>query len=97
MDYEWDPVKSRTNIAKHGIGFERAKHIFDGFTLSFEDKRHDYGERRMISIGLLEAVAIVTVVHTDRSGRRRIISARPASKREKRDYERALPPGTDSR
>lgn len=93
MEFEWDEDKNRRNIAKHGIGFERAARIFDGPTLDRIDDRRDYGETRTISIGVLEDILILVVVHTDRSGKIRIISARPAKRPERKIYEEALRKG----
>ncbi len=93
--FEWDEAKQAANIAKHGISFEMAIRIFEGPLLTVIDGRRNYGEVREISIGMIASSAILTVVHTDRSGRRRIISARPASGRERRQYEEALRPADD--
>ncbi|MGB0696388.1 MAG: BrnT family toxin [Rhodospirillaceae bacterium] len=90
MIFEWDEDKNRQNIAKHGLSFESATGIFDGFTLNSIDNRFEYGEIREISIGMIETVAVVSVVHTDRNGRCRIISARPAVRSERLRYEKAL-------
>lgn len=88
--YEWDDEKNRINIAKHGVSFERALQIFEGFTLSVVASRFDYGETREISIGVVNGVAYLTVAHTDRQGKIRIISARPASKNERKRYDEAI-------
>ena len=87
--FEWDEDKNEVNIIKHGIGFRRASKIFDGLTLDWEDTRKNYGEVRTISVGLLKEddIATITVVHTDREDIKRIISARPANRKEKRLYE----------
>lgn len=90
MDFEWDAEKNRENIRKHGVDFEDAKRIFDGFTLNAVDERFGYDEIREVSIGLVNANALVVVIHTDRDGACRIISARPALKRERRRYEQAI-------
>jgi hypothetical protein len=95
MDFEWDEAKNRSNIAKHGLGFERAKTIFEGFCLIREDDREHYGERRDVAIGLLEGVAVIVVVYTEREERIRLISARPANRRERKLYYEALQEGTD--
>jgi uncharacterized protein len=58
--------------------------------LTVRDDREDYGEVREISIGMVDGIAVLTVVHTDRQGKVRIISARPASERERRRYEEAI-------
>ncbi len=88
--YEWDETKNAINIAKHGVSFRLARRIFDGPVLTARDDREDYGEVREISIGVVDDIAVLTVVHTDRRGKVRIISARPASARERRRYEEAI-------
>ena len=88
--YEWDDTKNKINIAKHGVSFRLAQRIFDGPVLTVRDDREDYGEVREISIGMVDGIAVLTVVHTDRQGKVRIISARPASERERRRYEAAI-------
>jgi uncharacterized DUF497 family protein len=90
MNFEWDEDKNRYNIAKHGISFELAKNIFDGYILTTEDRRFDYGEIRQISIGQVDTKLMITVVHTDRANITRIISARLANKKERQIYEEAL-------
>jgi len=57
--------------------------------------RQDYGEERVISLGMIDAVLIIVVVHTDRQGVTRIISARPARRSERRIYEEAIQKRTD--
>jgi uncharacterized DUF497 family protein len=93
--FEWSEDKNATNIAKHGIGFERASRIFEGPVLTEVDDRADYGEIREVSIGAIERVLFLTVVHTDRSGLIRMISARRANRAERRRYDEAIRKGTD--
>lgn len=67
--------------------------MFDGPTLEVEDIRRDYGERRMLAVGVVQGVSL-TIVYTDRTNRtgeieRRIISARRSNKRERKAYEEA--------
>ncbi len=88
--YEWNPRKDRANISKHGIDFATACRIFDGPTVDFEDIRFDYGEVRMVSIRRIENIAVLVVVHTDRQGTCRIISARKANTQERARYEQAI-------
>lgn len=90
MEFEWDDDKNRQNIAKHGVSFEDARTIFDGFTVNLPDDRFEYGEVREQSVGLVRGVAVVVVIHTDRGGVCRIISARPAVKSERSLYEKAI-------
>lgn len=87
MKFEWDKNKSEANVQKHGISFDEAKTIFYGLVLTTHDKRKEYGEARKISIGELEhKIAVVVVIHTDRKGKTRIISARIANKKERTLY-----------
>ena len=90
MEFEWDEDKDRQNIEKHGVSFADARRIFNGFTFDAVDDRFDYGKIREISIGMFDGLAVVTVVHSDRDGVCRIISARPAVKSERKRYEQAL-------
>lgn len=94
MLFEWDEAKNEANIRKHGVGFERACRIFNGPVLTELDDRFDYEELREISIGIVDAVAVLAVAHTDRQGRIRIISARQATQTERRRYEEEIRKGT---
>jgi len=85
VKFEWDEAKNKSNLEKHGVSFETACKIFQYPLYSKTDTRFDYGETRTISIGTIDNKTIV-VVHTDRSGRTRIISARPASQGERVIY-----------
>jgi uncharacterized protein len=86
MAFEWDSKKDALNRKKHGISFNEACEIFQGPVLTAEDTRQDYGEVRLVSIGALAGLVVVVVVHTDRDGRVRIISARKANRKERRKY-----------
>jgi uncharacterized protein len=86
MECVWDTAKSTANLAKHGISFDDAKHIFDGPTLTRIDNRRDYGEIRHISIGALAPTVVLVVVHTERNGKIRLISARKANRQERKRY-----------
>ena len=85
MLFEWDEAKNQANIRKHGASFETARRTFDGPVLTWVDERMDYGEVRHVSIGKV-GNAVVVVAHTDRDGRMRLISARPASRKERQAY-----------
>ena len=92
MRYEWDESKSKRNIEKHGVSFYEATTVFyDSDALTFVDDRFSYSEVRFITIGEAwltdEAALVVVVVHTDRAGTTRIISARKASRKERARYE----------
>lgn len=90
MEFEWDPAKDERNYAKHGIRFDEARLIFDGPVLTSTDNRTDYGEERQLSIGEIAGIITVVVVHTVRSGRVRLISARLANRKERRLYHAVI-------
>ncbi|WP_370655502.1 BrnT family toxin [Candidatus Binatus sp.] len=89
MPFEWDEAKDRTNLAKHGIDFDEAIHIFDGPVLEIVDARRDYGETRILAIGLASGREI-SLVYTWRGPNRRIITARRAHAIERRAYRQAF-------
>lgn len=86
QEFEWDDGKAATNYANHGVSFEAAKEAFrDPFGIERHDERSDYGEDRFILIANAQAT-ILTVAHTPRNGRTRLISARRATRAEQNDY-----------
>jgi uncharacterized DUF497 family protein len=96
MVFEWDAAKNEANIAKHRIDFEDAIGIFEGPVLERSDQRRDYGEPRIVAFGVLDDREIA-IVYTVRETRRRIISARRASKDEREAYRNAYPKSPPSR
>ncbi|WP_235883075.1 BrnT family toxin [Rhizobium rhizophilum] len=90
ISFEWDDDKNAANVAKHGLSFDRARRIFDDVVISAPDHRRDYGEARINSIGRIDGLFVIVVTHTDRYGRIRLISARPAKRRERERYAEAL-------
>ncbi|WP_170787801.1 BrnT family toxin [Ruegeria lacuscaerulensis] len=90
LPFEWDSNKDSENQKKHGISFEEAAEIFQNEVLTAEDDSA-YGELREISFGRLgpdgHAPLILCVVHTDRGGAYRLISARKATSRERREFD----------
>jgi uncharacterized protein len=86
MEFEWDPTKAASNLAKHGIDFDDAISVFeDPRMLSIVDPR-SYGEARYQAIGAVES-RILFVVYTRRGSEVfRIVSARKASRRERTAY-----------
>jgi len=78
--FAWDEAKRLANLRKHGIDFREAPKIFGGFTLTAEDDREPYGERRFLTLGLLED-QVVSVAHTERGE-----DIRKATKHEARFY-----------
>ena len=77
MRYLWDEAKRETNLKKHGLDFADAEKVFSSPLLLIEDLREDYGEQRMIGIGLLDFL-VVLIVHIESDEEIRIISMRKA-------------------
>jgi uncharacterized DUF497 family protein len=86
IGFEWDEEKNHANKRKHGIDFRDAVRIFEGPALDRVDKRADYGEVRINSLGDLNGLIIANITHTDRSGETRLISARLANRAERDLY-----------
>jgi uncharacterized DUF497 family protein len=89
--FEWDPAKARANRVKHGVDFEDAKRVFeDPFQRSRHD-RHEGGEDRWQTIGMVADFLLILVAHTFRDDGAdeviRIISARRPTRQERKDYE----------
>jgi uncharacterized DUF497 family protein len=88
--FSWDEDKNRLNQKKHGISFEEAKTIFDGPVYTKIDDREDYGEERLLTLGMMGNLAVIVVAHTERDGSIRIISARKATNTEQRIYHEKI-------
>lgn len=91
MKFEWDPIKNRINIKKHGLSFEESAYVFtDKNTLSICDEEHSEDEERWITLGQIPFNKIIVVVHTVRYKNNieiiRIISSRSATKKEADEY-----------
>lgn len=87
MHFIWDEAKRQDNLIKHGLDFADAEKAFAGPMVLFEDVRMDYGEQRMIGIGLLESL-VVLIVHVEDDETIRIISMRKAESDETDLYYR---------
>ncbi len=88
LTFEWDSRKARTNIYKHRVRFEDAAGVFgDPLSLTIPDPLHSQAEERFVTIGRTPIGKLLVVVHTERRDNIRIISARPASRQERRAYE----------
>ncbi|MDF1643414.1 MAG: BrnT family toxin [Pseudomonadales bacterium] len=93
-NFEWNPRKALTNIRKHGVTFEEATKVFDdpmALTV-FDDEQSDDDEDRWVTLGQINGQHYLVVVHTYRNTSEdsitiRLISARPATKHEIRQYE----------
>jgi uncharacterized protein len=91
VQFVWDETKNRANKVKHGVSFETAKRAFDDPLLVSIPDRHEHGEERWATFGLVEAVVLLVVIHTyvEQNGEEiiRIISARKATRSERAYYE----------
>ena len=88
IHFEWDENKAASNLEKHGVSFVEATSIFsDPLSLTIPDPLHSGDEERFVTLGRTSDNMLV-VIHTDRDGTIRIISAREATSRERRNYER---------
>ncbi len=91
--FEWDPAKDDLNRSKHGVGFRQAMSVFnDAHALTVYDADHSTDEDRWITLGQTDFGLLLVLAHTFReaSSRKaliRIISARRATRRERRQYE----------
>jgi uncharacterized DUF497 family protein len=87
VSYEWDPAKARANFNKHGVHFADAVTVLeDDLALTMRDPFSE-DEERWITLGKDAAGRLLVVVYTYRVDRVRLISARPATTREKKQYE----------
>ena len=87
MQFVWDEEKRLANLSKHGLDFADAEQVFNNPLVLFEDSRAEYGEQRMIAMGMLQAL-IVVIVHVDANDIIRIISMRKATRNETDIYYR---------
>jgi len=86
--FEWDDRKAEANVHKHGVSFEEASTVFaDALALTVFDPLHSEDEDRYVTLGRSQRQRLLVVVFTDREDRIRIISARVATRRERKDYE----------
>ena len=91
MIYEWDARKAIANLRKHGVSFEDAATVFsDPLALTFLDPHHYNGEEREITIGHSARRQVLFVSHSQRGNRVRIISARGATRGERKQYEEGI-------
>ena len=87
--FEWDENKAASNLSKHNVSFEEASTIFgDENGLTIADPVHSIVEDRKIIMGWSINERILVAVFTERGNGIRIISARPASRKERKQYEK---------
>jgi len=88
LEFEWDPDKAVRNLAKHGVSFQEAATVFgDPLAVTYLDPDHSEEEDRFLKFGHSSDGHLLVVSHTDRDDRTRIISARRATRRERKAYE----------
>lgn len=88
LEFEWDPRKATSNLTKHGVSFEEAATVFgDPLGRILADPRHSWEEERLVLLGFSRSKQLLAVMFVDRGEAIRIISARQATGRERRDYE----------
>lgn len=85
----WDDAKRQVNISKHGIDFADCEGLFDGFMVTYEDDRDDYGEQRLRSLTLFHGV-VLFVVWTPRGADTHLISVRKANRHERKNFSQAF-------
>jgi hypothetical protein len=92
LAFEWDSNKARSNLAKHGVSFDEATTVFgDPLSITISDPLHSEFEERFVLIGYSLRNRLLVVVHAERGGYIRIISARTATGRERLGYEENKP------
>ena len=88
LKFEWEPQKANNNLKKHGVSFAEASTAFeDVLSLTVDDPLHSSDEERLVLIGMSFKNRLTIVVHTERGDNIRIISARKATKKERKYYE----------
>jgi uncharacterized DUF497 family protein/DNA-binding Xre family transcriptional regulator len=88
LEFAWNQGKARANVSKHGITFDEATSVFgDPLSATIHDPDHSQGEQRYLMVGVSDRNRLLVVSFADREGTIRIIGARLASRRERRDYE----------
>ena len=92
QSYEWNPIKERLNITKHGVDFTEAKSVFaDEYALVLFDEDHSEDEERFVILGTSLKDRILLVVHCYRENEAiRIISSRKATAKESKQYKERL-------
>jgi uncharacterized DUF497 family protein len=88
MEFEWDNEKASRNLVKHGVSFHEAATVFgDPLAITYFDPDHSQDEDRYLTFGHSDIDRLIVVSHADRGDRVRIISARRATRRERKSYE----------
>ena len=87
-EFEWDDAKAEVNVRRHGISFEEASTVFgDPLAILLPDPDHSHEEERFLVLGMSSCRRMLVVSHAERPPRTRLISARLATRHERRQYE----------
>lgn len=87
-EFTWDQDKAASNLSKHNVSFDEAKTVFDDpLYLDFFDPDHSHDEERYIIVGKSVKNRLLLVGYAERGKAIRLISAREATRRERKDYE----------
>jgi uncharacterized DUF497 family protein len=90
LRFEWDNSKAHSNLRTHAVSFRDATTIFaDPLSITILDPDHSVDEMRFVDIGLSHRGRLLVVSYTERANRIRVISARLATRDERRQYEEA--------
>ncbi len=88
LEFEWNPAKAEANQKKHGVSFEEASTAFaDPLSVTIPDPDHSGREERLLLLGQSSTGILLVVSFVERAERIHVISARKATRRERRDYE----------
>jgi uncharacterized protein len=90
LEFEWDRAKAELNVKEHGVCFDEATTVFrDPLSITISDPDHSDSEDRFIDIGMSHRMQLLVVSYTERKDKIRIISARLATRAERKNYEEA--------
>ena len=91
FQFEWDVNKAASNLQDHGVSFDEAASVFhDPLALLNGDPDHSVGEERLLLMGMSSRRRLLVVSHVERPPRTRLVSARPATTNERRQYEQGV-------
>jgi uncharacterized DUF497 family protein len=90
LEFEWDDRKAKENLRKHGVSFHEAGTVLgDPLSMTYHDPDHSLAEHRYVTIGTSLSGRVLVVTHTERGDSVRIISARRATRQERKHHEEA--------
>jgi uncharacterized DUF497 family protein len=88
-NFKWDPAKAAANLRKHGVSFEEATAVFgDPLAMNMPDPDHSLNEERFVLLGMSRGLRLLVVAYAERGAWTRLISAREATREERRQYEK---------